>query len=800
MGSRLGLALLVPLLLGAATPEPGVTPAEIKDFAGGSPAYRSYPDPLVVGWEADLRAALKTAGPDQAAQALAPKYGLSPANARELVQLTILIGYHRYRSPKPPIVADARRRLLALLGASGRAPLVLGIAAGGLDDLGDSGDMGGASDCPAADFDALMAGSTDRAADAWRITENATCGDNFLRFAAADPARAMPGLIRLANYGSLDARLALPLYAWLTSDAALAHIAAPDRPVLSALLYQRYLGLLFDAGLTDRAVALFEGLPAATRALILDPAPANFTATVDGLPLRIKEDRASDAMQLNLAAAYAVAGRTAQAEALFAAAPAVPLVRSAFACSWKDQPDQGSRCKYDWQLKMDWAVLDHWLHHPSDDPYPLAEVIFAGTSSNSDSGPLADLHCKVFTEASLHDICETAGHIVASNASLTPEASEVAENARNEAALTALALPGFATNRAAIADAFRQVHARYDYVETPRSYRRERVASTPSPFEHPLPAQYRGARPPPAAWPAAMAPLPEGFDPIRFERSGNRAVAVSISQNYDPTGEISRGGYWVHLSDDAGKSWRGYYTGLADHFPYVVFSASKLPLIAGDALDLEVEIAELDTSSITYPPVGLRTTRRVPNLYLHIPLAELTRDSDSDGITDIAAHHLLLDQARTDGGTPFVVGTTPAAQCAAAPSADRLALTALLEKLFSVKSAGLIEPIDRPPGVITGAWGKAAESRDRPILIKGDARDYACLRPDRLMIVYGDKDIAQLQLFTPDFRTIELPRIVYNRAHDRGYVRWSTGWSGGTYRMRLVDGSWTFDVISSWIT
>ncbi len=57
-----------------------------------------------------------------------------------------------------------------------------------------------------------------------------------------------------------------------------------------------------------------------------------------------------------------------------------------------------------------------------------------------------------------------------------------------------------------------------------------------------------------------------------------------------------------------------------------------------------------------------------------------------------------------------------------------------------------------------------------------------------------------LQAFTPAFHTLEIPNIIFNRAHDRGYVRWSTGWAGGTYRLRLIGGKWEFDSISNWIT
>jgi len=46
---------------------------------------------------------------------------------------------------------------------------------------------------------------------------------------------------------------------------------------------------------------------------------------------------------------------------------------------------------------------------------------------------------------------------------------------------------------------------------------------------------------------------------------------------------------------------------------------------------------------------------------------------------------------------------------------------------------------------------------------------------DRLVIIYDEKHIEKLRCRTPDFRTIELPQIVWNAACDRGYVKWSAG-------------------------
>src|SRR5262249_36546040 len=69
--------------------------------------------------------------------------------------------------------------------------------------------------------------------------------------------------------------------------------------------------------------------------------------------------------------------------------------------------------------------------------------------------------------------------------------------------------------------------------------------------------------------------FPAGFDPVRAEKEGEEAVAVGLSQDYDPVGEISRGAYWVLRSHDGGRTWGApLYSGLRLQQPYVILPLS----------------------------------------------------------------------------------------------------------------------------------------------------------------------------------------------------------------------------------
>ena len=818
--SAIALALLaVPTVTQALQP----TRKDVQE-AVNADSYDPYAEGDIVAWRRDLQGLLKHANPDAAADTLATKYGVPSGDMRRLVRAWV-IARSRQFDPDHGWVPGVRAELYALAPAARGKPLALAILAEALDATTE--------DCSAADFNILIQGSSDPAADGYVIATTSSCAGNFARAAIAGGDRATPALIRAAEDGGLPPRDVLPLYAWLTSPAALAHVREADRFAVSAILWQRYLTALFAADLGARALAAFDALPADLRAALVSPAPRpKVVAMVDGIamtfPAEEKEDGATEIVAsledqadaltdgatkssraqapakpeprdfsspvapiLPLAEAMAIAGRSDEARRLLATLPGLAEARASVTCQFNRTATTKTTCAEANRLPMGALPLDHLLNAPDTDPYPIAETTLAGSAPIGRSADAAIL-CRVFPTDSYPGLCpEAAGDTYFSEASAAPEELAVGETAFERL------IPNFKVLRATILGP-------HDLPPPGpgKSGREPRVsvAAVPPDFsDKPVPAEYLGAATPVVL--KGLAPLPEGYELVRAERAGQRVVAVSVSQTYDPTGEVSQGGYWVHVSDDGGKHWdRPLYTGLADRFPYVVAPVSRLPLIAGDTLQLAVDVSEIDTASITYPPVALSSRRHAKGRYLTIPLAELRKDFDGDGLTDIAAHHLLLDRPRSNGGTPFILGSDTDTDCSAPPSAEKTALIDLLGRVTGGSDAAIVEPVDRPAGQIMVGWRRAAAAGDQPLFLVGRRQDYACLASRRLIIVYDKTDIEAIRHFTPDFHALEMPRIVFNRAHDRGFVRWSTGWAGGTYRLRRVDGKWRFDSISSWIT
>src|SRR5262249_7090190 len=186
-----------------------------------------------------------------------------------------------------------------------------------------------------------------------------------------------------------------------------------------------------------------------------------------------------------------------------------------------------------------------------------------------------------------------------------------------------------------------------------------------------------------------------------FSGADGRSYRISVSQDLDPRGEVSPGGYWIQLSKDSGASWGSrYYTGLAQQFPYVVRSNKMLPAFHFDSIKISVDVREVDQASITFPPVGLHTKREENNLYLDFPIQALTQDSDGDGLTDLFEEKIGSDPKSkdTDGdGIPDGEDPEPLSpKSSVHTDEDDLMIAAFKEMIFG--NATPIQQSPTPPG------------------------------------------------------------------------------------------------------
>ncbi|MGH8028325.1 MAG: hypothetical protein ACREO3_00170 [Arenimonas sp.] len=303
--------------------------------------------------------------------------------------------------------------------------------------------------------------------------------------------------------------------------------------------------------------------------------------------------------------------------------------------------------------------------------------------------------------------------------------------------------------------------------------------------------------------------LPRG-ELVRWEGSGNRIVAITASQTLDPVGELSSGGYWVSVSEDAGKSFAPpLYTGLRVYAPYVVRTESKLPLLDGDTLQVEVAIRELDAEHVMLPPIRLPMKRQADDVFVRIALAELQRDADDDGVPDPIEAAMLLDPAvaDTDGdGINDGADMLPNVPWQAAGNDERAAAMAVaLAEIFGKEFGAIITSAAHVAGgepASSGAIGvgSTASNQRGVVFLLGPTDALARMQLRRPVVVLSEAQVKRLRKVRGAFYPFRISGFALNRASDEGVVTWDAGFTGGAFRLHKRDGKWVAESTSSWIT
>ena len=292
--------------------------------------------------------------------------------------------------------------------------------------------------------------------------------------------------------------------------------------------------------------------------------------------------------------------------------------------------------------------------------------------------------------------------------------------------------------------------------------------------ERPLPAGLKPCDPDSEAPRAeeAWAALPASFELVRFERSGSRIVAVGQSQDYDWVGPYAEGAYWVILSSDGGATWsHPLYTGLRVGEPYEVCPASDLTLLARDHLQVEA-----------------KNTGTEDNLYLDIPLESLTRDSDGDGLTDLAEERLLTDPFAADtdqDGVPDGQDSLPQVAMEPGGSAVNLAMAALFQRISSDQGwAGSGTPA--PLGDQTYFW-------------IGDRQLFrAVAMPTVRLVVLTRNERQRAEAKLGPFWAFEQDLFVLDRSARHAFAVWSAPMHGEVVRLEESGGVWSAEQVTDW--
>lgn len=107
-------------------------------------------------------------------------------------------------------------------------------------------------------------------------------------------------------------------------------------------------------------------------------------------------------------------------------------------------------------------------------------------------------------------------------------------------------------------------------------------------------------------------------------------------------------GYWIELSDDYGRNWKRYYTGITVNKKYYFKCNSKIPLWkSSKVLQIEAVKVKKISDRILLTKAEEYVTIR-DSIAIELNISKIIKDSDNDGLTDIVEERMLLNPYNPD--------------------------------------------------------------------------------------------------------------------------------------------------------
>lgn len=134
-------------------------------------------------------------------------------------------------------------------------------------------------------------------------------------------------------------------------------------------------------------------------------------------------------------------------------------------------------------------------------------------------------------------------------------------------------------------------------------------------------------------------------DIVKYGKLKTKQAIIYIDGKYNDCFEK---GYWIALSNDDGKNWKKYFTGLTVNKNYYFKSNSKIPLWKNpNTLQMEaVIVKKISDRILPGKSEEYRTIR--DSIAVQFDLSKIILDSDNDGLTDVIEERMLLDPSNPD--------------------------------------------------------------------------------------------------------------------------------------------------------
>lgn len=299
-------------------------------------------------------------------------------------------------------------------------------------------------------------------------------------------------------------------------------------------------------------------------------------------------------------------------------------------------------------------------------------------------------------------------------------------------------------------------------------------------------------------------PLPVNKNQIiQYEYYAGDWYIIYLSSAVDPTHSHSSGGYWIQKTLDGTNFWgQSIYLGIQEGAPYTILPSTDIPMMVEDKVRL---IAHRKDESEKHP-ANAPSVMLAPKVVIEFNWHDMSRDQDNDGLNDLLEYRLGTHPLHKDSdfdGVPDAQDKLPLETFVTSAQKYNPVAMALLDRLANFQSQSLAsEMIDYSARRIatmdaTSFQGEVVHEQ-QTLFIHANAKIFQGIAPPTRLI-FLDKQSLQLKRTGGDFNPLRLDQIYINADGTDFFIVWNTGWTGGSFRIRLQGGEVDIENLGNWI-
>ncbi|UQB67517.1 hypothetical protein [Epilithonimonas zeae] len=300
---------------------------------------------------------------------------------------------------------------------------------------------------------------------------------------------------------------------------------------------------------------------------------------------------------------------------------------------------------------------------------------------------------------------------------------------------------------------------------------------------------------------------------IKSEKRANKWAILFEDFKYDEMLAFGSG-YWLSLSEDDGKSWKKYYTGLTGGKNYYFKKNSNPSLWRDDNhIQIEADIVRMTEERAHPMPPQYETVK--DNALIVLNIADISKDSDGDGLTDIEEKNLFLNPFSKDTDGDGIVDSEDMNPRFASTSNDFIKLYEGIMFGENVQSDGKHPYEDRTIDLTNPLKKDEKSELQQDELLE----DFHFLNTTKLLVT-SDPNLQRINpkhykiiILTPkefeEYQNLhhsELEKLNYSplfkcdKDSNSFLLDSSASYSGQTYKIQRTKIGWKIITISSWIS